>query len=408
MSKLFEIPSDVVSLENSILTESEFEEVQSEFFLQSELSKQNTNGEKILVALEAIETLINLKKTNQKIGLEAYDYTGGLLSLNTSQSGSVLLNHHLSLEDLISRREKFWQSLLLGFANWFEKLVEAHQHAFSLFEFQSKRLLEIKKKLEQHPNETKTIVLRSNKWLRRGNKRNSVNDFNDYKKEIIKVNTSLTLLNKVIVDLVDKDLLSWFKWVHSGLTGNTEQFVNERVKSASKTFENLISDKNFKAESSDALSTFYATDILLGIFQIEVKAPTKELYLDFLKFNFYRANVERAEKFYAPSIISTGEKVELEFNKMQALELCRLAESLLDTTNKLGEIKPRLHSASKLADFTLTPILSLSNSLLKIVTESGRVMESISGTTTSCTAASYNIGFGNINQILNILEKYVD
>lgn len=233
----------------------------------------------------------------------------------------------------------------------------------------------------------------------------------EYVAEYKKVCSTLIPLADMMEDLVSKDFLPWFKWVGSGLTGNSDEFIEKRVKSMLTTFSGLI--KNAKMSKYGVGSgvvhggkDLYTTQVLLGLFQVEVSIPR-----DPHKGNgvagaqSFGLHIERIRKLNLPDFAQGS--IELEFSKADVQELLALSTELLERTKKLRTLKARINDfLGSISVFSKSIALPIAP-LIELFTKSGRVMYNITPASLNATAAVHNLGFGEVKQTALIAEEYL-
>ena len=392
------------------------EEISLENYLINNLFNTKLNIEhnvRLIAALEAIDSLIDFKNDRfDGVSLEAYNIIGNILAENTNVLGSSIVNSKMSLEELISNKEQAFKSLSSGLNHIGRRILDTIRYSLSLFEFQSKRLKKLREELSKTEFDTKRVSIPVTIYLQYGHNRENVQSAKEYIDEFRKMVDVVTNVVNLMEVLVKRDLFSWIKFISSEIKGDTDKFISERIEESKREYNQLISSAKLKKEDSGVnvrdpkgRSDIYASDVLLGCFQIETYMPKGELTLEFGKFNFYSFDITRYSDTKRKD--STHPRsVEIEFNKSEAQELLNEVEKLLKDVNRLNTFEGRLNELLRIN--TNTSISSLaSNILSRLITKAGRVSLAIYSSVSSGFTSTYNIGFSNIRQALTIVEKTI-
>lgn len=354
---------------------------------------------------DAITTLIEQKKKGEPISMESYRHVANMAVAAGTTPGAMLLDPSMSMEALASHRDGLFNKITHAFSTLGTQLLDMDHHWLSVLEFQSSRLDDARLRLNTHPRDQGVVQVPVSKYLRHGHSKQVVADGKEYSKLFGQTSAALTALCHGMARISDKDMFGYFKWVVSIITASRDEFREKRIRVLDSVVDNVRKAVPVKKEKTvgqwDAIFDILATDVLLGVFQIELHVPQSEessLYGPFI-------HLERMQKLELPSFMHND--ISLEFRKSDIDALLKQAESMVMSANELSNITRRLATLMNRLSFLamFTPVVLATYPAL--VSKSGTVMLRIWGVIFSCMSGSYNLAFGNAKTAAKISEKWM-
>lgn len=412
--KLFSLESEELEVperaEGSIeVTEDNFDDCVDYLREQElELTHEIEDTQKVLIAVEAINNMIKVKEAGlNPIALESFRYASEMAVVGTMANPNMLLNTNLSLEALASQRDSFLGRLGHAFKSIGQKYADYVHYFYSILDFQTARLKKLSKAIDAHDGDKKTIKLAVNKWMSYGLHPTPVKTSSEYLSEFQKVTKVVVPLSKGLNSLADEDVFGWFKWIKAIVTGDTDRFIQERGEQLQNHLGALAKNTGMKQEKELNGLVLHASDVMLGLFQIEVTVPNKKITIaEDIKNHCYNVHIERMSKFNLPDFAK--DSYSLEFDKKEIQALLKSATELLAEAKKLGSLGNRVAQIGTTMSITntFTPA-GLVSTYVGLLTQSGVLAMHVSAIILATMSATHNVAFGNVKQAARITEKYL-
>jgi hypothetical protein len=394
---------------------------------QTTINLEEENIERVSEVVDALEDLVNIVDNIEQLEpahMALIQTTANMAVAGTDTPASVLLpsiesfkDKKLAIEKLNEKISIAQEGILDGFKSFINGLVDNIQYIFTFFELHTKKLMNVKKMLNDVKSKTKVksinIKVRSNKYFRY-DMGETVANINEYKTKLAQSvefqNQSLEAVNK----FVDASFLDSWKTYVNYIPGfdHRQNYVNI-FKNIETFTESLQSIKGMKKETVNGVVDA-TSPTLLGMTSFHVSMPDKTNYnysehrsLLAVDKDFF-AGVQRQQKLNSSDSTIEFTGVTLEDVSKVITECEKFAKEL----KKLGRIKAVLSSIGSLhvGTDTLSAVKGgVVNTALRVAMlyffRGYRLMVKSSVITASTVASSYNFAKGTMDNALSFCMR---
>ncbi len=336
--------------------------------------------------------------------------------LGTVTNPKLLYNSGMSLEDLAQRKSNFISQIYDSIKQANQKSLDLSHYLMTYFNIQQSRLNKIKKELSKlSSNDSVVISVHLSKYMLIGKHASPVSDIDEYLKEYKKMASVMTPFIESIKELTDGDLFTTLSMLKHAVTFSSDKYFVDRFEALEKAILSAARSSHLKVEEHKTQYTTYASDLLLGLSQVVITMPNKNIYdkedyssmIDSLK-HFYMY-VYRTDKFRVSSVIKGNQTFEVPVKVLKELldinsELLSVVNGLLSTTTSMS---------TSLTQYTNGPLFMQT---YRDKTEdynpagmfrSTRILNRISSIIFESVASSYNFTIGNIKKSNSIMESAI-
>lgn len=422
----------VVAPEIEAIPEDEVAEHETEthdLVLQSSsvINLEEESIERLSDVVSALEDLIQIVDGIDQLeptDMALIQTTANMAVAGTDTPASALLpsmesfkDKKLAIEELNQKICIAQEGILDSFKSFINGLVDNIQYIFTFFELHTKKLMDVKKMLNDVKSKTKVksinIKVRSNKYFRY-DMGDTVTNIKQYK---TKLNESVEFQNQnlqTVNKFVDASFLdSWKTFVRYIPGFDHRQNYVDIFKNLETFTESLQSIKGMKKETSEGVVNAISPTFL-GMTSFTVSMPDKSNY----NYAMHKSLLEVDKDFFAgvvrqqkyntsePSIEFTGVTLD------DVSELIAECEKFAKELKKLGRIKAVLTSIGSLY-VSSDALSSVKGGVLNVALRTAmlyffrgyRLMVRSSVITSATVASSYNFAKGTMDNTLNFCMR---
>lgn len=372
---------------------------------------------RLLIAIESINSLIEEKKQAQvdgrMISFESYKLVQQAILANTDSQGSLLFDPNASIEALESISDKLNKSFWSNLGRVGTKLLDTIQRFASVLEFQSNRINMYRRLLVGKDKVKQKISVRATRYFQCGEPAKPIKNIKEYIKELEYAEHVISETCVMLEKLIDKDLFALLKWLGSGVTGNADYFIKDRVGILNESLIEL--SKSTRMENKKVgTTTIYQTPNMLGLFQLTFTLPnTKIDDYRLADIHKYDLHLDKEGKFV--NDVRSGDVIELEVSSKDLDEILNISEKIVTSAKKISGFKGRLGTIlDMLYALVLHKNIMAFNPVglfvffTSLFTASGALVHKIFGIVGGATAGIYNTAFGNVKGAVSLVEKYLE